>query len=74
MQKPDSLKCAAGAVGSADCTVAIRPEALTFVRTDTDDVFTGQVETDVSIGADRLYTIRFNGGAAIAARVFNTLA
>ncbi|WP_374108336.1 hypothetical protein [Rhizobium sp. K15/93] len=44
------------------------------MRTDTDDVFTGQVETDVSIGADRLYTIRFNGGAAIAARVFNTLA
>ncbi|NTI26605.1 ABC transporter ATP-binding protein (plasmid) [Rhizobium rhizogenes] len=67
------LKCTAGLAVSADCTVAMRPEALTFTRRDADDVvFTGQIESDVYVGVDRLYSIRLNGGAAIVARVRNT--
>lgn len=66
------LKSTTGLGSRKDCTVAMRPEALTFRRTSDDDAeFVGKVESAVYVGADRLYIVRLEAGEAITVRVRN---
>ncbi len=69
------LKSNAGPRPGKSCTIAIRPEALTFTRNGADDAtFSGEVESAVYVGTDRLYNIRLETGEALTVRVRNTRA
>jgi spermidine/putrescine transport system ATP-binding protein len=55
-----------------DCTIAMRPEALTFTRNKADDAaFSGKVDSAVYVGTDRLYNIRLETGELMTVRVRN---
>jgi spermidine/putrescine transport system ATP-binding protein len=58
-----------------ECTIAMRPEALTFTRSDAGDLnFAGAVAGSVYVGTDRLYTVRLKTGEDLTVRVRNSRA